>query len=224
MIVDMVEVSHRRLPRALDRNSITRVIFTCDYIRKRKGPAATRLDPRRVRVNPAARKRSPSASPTINQDPNMRIPSYRPTRVAPCGLVFAVALALAGTGIASAAQPRPLEEVEIAATYASIKAPRYPQSAIDAKSEGDVLLRVLVNAEGEVEQVEVETSSGHQALDEAAMTAVRKWKFNAASNGYAAVPSWIGVPVSFSLTESSDTPSLPAEYENALDTIWIRGG
>lgn len=87
-------------------------------------------------------------------------------------------------------------------TYNAIKPPRYPVAAIQERRSGTVMLRVLVGSDGRLQQVEVETSSGSPDLDEAAIAAVRDWRFNPAHDGYKAVPAWIGVPVNFSLDES----------------------
>jgi bla regulator protein blaR1 len=115
--------------------------------------------------------------------------------------------------------PRPLDEPEIGATYNSVKPPRYPKAAILARAEGEVLLRVLVTAGGLAEQVEVERSSGSDELDQAAIDAVRNWKFNAASNGHAPVPAWVNVPITFSLDGPPAEAAKP--LPNTLDRIDI---
>jgi bla regulator protein BlaR1 len=142
------------------------------------------------------------------------------------GLVLVSTLG-AGFGLAAwAAQPIPqaLDDPEHPATYNAIRPPRYPTSAIEAKASGDVVLRVLVDREGLPEQVEVESSTGNADLDLAAVTAVRKWKFNPASNGNTPTPTWVLVPINFSL-DGDPQPDVPAETpSSALDTIQIRGG
>lgn len=139
------------------------------------------------------------------------------------GFVLAGGLSLAFGYTAWAVQPQTPNSALNAPTYNSIKPPKYPQAALDAKVEGDVLLRVLVAADGKVEQIEIDRSTGSAALDQAAVTAVRAWRFNPGNSGDAPVPSWIGVPITFSLTNTGE-PQVPAEYENALEEIYIRGG
>lgn len=139
------------------------------------------------------------------------------------GLVLAGGLSLAFGYTAWAVQPQARDAALNAPTYNRITPPKYPQAALDAKVEGDVLLRVLVAADGTVAQIEVDRSTGSAALDEAAVTAVRTWRFNPGNNGDAPVASWIGVPIAFSLTDTGE-PRVPADYENALDEIYIRGG
>ena len=53
----------------------------------------------------------------------------------------------------------------------------YPIEAIAKKIEGEVLTRILVTSKGDVEEVEVERSSGHNILDTATINHVRKLKF-----------------------------------------------
>ncbi|MFK7742188.1 MAG: energy transducer TonB [Planctomycetota bacterium] len=55
--------------------------------------------------------------------------------------------------------------------------PKYPRIARRRRYEGTVLLRIHCNARGHVTSVVVASSSGHRCLDEAATTAVRRWRF-----------------------------------------------
>lgn len=103
-------------------------------------------------------------------------------------------------------------------TYNRIAPPRYPKLAIAEKRAGYVLLRVLVGSDGLPQQTEVATSSGSSDLDEAALTAVRKWVFNAAHDGHKAVPTWVGVPVQFQLKPDSVNEA----PQGALETIYVR--
>ena len=74
--------------------------------------------------------------------------------------------------------------------------PRYPKAAIRRGYQGVVILRVLVRDDGQVEEVEVETSSGHSVLDRSAIKGVKKWRFStSATRG----SSWITQPVRFEL-------------------------
>jgi TonB family protein len=63
--------------------------------------------------------------------------------------------------------------------------PTYPPAALKEGKEGEVTLRILVNADGELELVIVTRSSGDIRLDYAATSSVeRKWKFTSISQGY----------------------------------------
>lgn len=85
--------------------------------------------------------------------------------------------------------------------YLQNPAPVYPRVAKMRGWEGLVLLDVLVNAAGDPAQVLIREGSGHKVLDDAAVRAVRKWKFRAASLGRHSFDSWIEIPVRFILEE-----------------------
>lgn len=77
--------------------------------------------------------------------------------------------------------------------------PLYPESALAKGLEGTVLLSVFVSKSGDTGKVEVSNSSGVAELDNAAVSAVSEWKFEAASQGGAAVESWYKIPVTFKI-------------------------
>ena len=63
-----------------------------------------------------------------------------------------------------------------------------------------MLLTVSVNETGAPTKVEVKQSSGFSLLDEAAMQAVRRWKFEPGKLNNQAVVSEVEVPVRFQLS------------------------
>lgn len=65
--------------------------------------------------------------------------------------------------------------------------------------QGKVVLRVLVSAVGDPAKVEVRTSSGSEVLDEAALDAVKHWRFVPARKGEQPVEAWVLVPITFTL-------------------------
>jgi protein TonB len=62
-----------------------------------------------------------------------------------------------------------------------------------------VMLRIFVDAGGLPGRIELEASSGYERLDQAALDAVRHWKFVPARRGQEAVSAWVIVPISFFL-------------------------
>ena len=80
--------------------------------------------------------------------------------------------------------------------------PIYPPASRRAGEEGTVRIKALVDERGRPTQVEVAKSSGFAKLDEAALTAVRKWKFVAATDGTRPVTAWTQVAVTFKLTNA----------------------
>ncbi len=85
------------------------------------------------------------------------------------------------------------------AAYLSNPAPAYPSSARRNGEQGTVVLRVLVNAAGDPERVEINHSSGFDRLDRAALDAVRQWKFVPGRRDGEAITAWVNVPLMFSL-------------------------
>ena len=86
------------------------------------------------------------------------------------------------------------------ARYRETPQPRYPDSARRAGKEGRVLLRVLVDEEGRTKAIEVNTSSGHDMLDQAATEALKKWRFVPARADGRPIETWVKVPIEFQLS------------------------
>jgi periplasmic protein TonB len=88
-------------------------------------------------------------------------------------------------------EPIPLKRVE----------PEYPQFALNAGIEGAVTIRAEVFEDGTVGAVEVVRSlqSGPGGLDEAAITAVKQWKFIPAENQGKPVAVWVSFDIDFQL-------------------------
>lgn len=63
-------------------------------------------------------------------------------------------------------------------------APVYPASARNSGATGVVTVRILVGADGSVEDVTVVCSSGNGAMDNSVVTAVNKWRFSPAKDKY----------------------------------------
>lgn len=84
--------------------------------------------------------------------------------------------------------------------YLDNPAPHYPYSSRLLGQEGRVVLRAEVLPDGTCGRLEVEQTSGHRLLDEAALDAVRQWHFVAGRDGDKAVPVWTDIPVSFTLS------------------------
>ena len=75
----------------------------------------------------------------------------------------------------------------------------YPARSRKVGEQGTVMVRVLVDVAGRPAQVTLETSSGHPALDEAAMSAVRGAQFRPYSEGGVAKTVLVRVPINFVL-------------------------
>lgn len=77
--------------------------------------------------------------------------------------------------------------------------PEYPRLARRRGYQGTVVLEVLVDKTGRVQDLKIDESSGHGALDRAAKRAVKGWRFAPGRRGNDPVDMWVKVPVRFEL-------------------------
>lgn len=91
--------------------------------------------------------------------------------------------------------------VDLPPAYTHNPKPAYPRAARRLGQEGEVLLLVEILASGRVGKIDIEKSSGYDILDDAAVKAVRKWRFAPARKGKTTVNAWVRVPVEFSLKD-----------------------
>jgi protein TonB len=89
------------------------------------------------------------------------------------------------------------------ARYRETPKPDYPESARREGREGSVLLRVLIDNQGRSKKVEINGSSGSEALDRAAAEAIKRWRFHPARYGDKPVESWLRIPIEFRLAEAN---------------------
>lgn len=92
-----------------------------------------------------------------------------------------------------------LEPPRYNAAYLSNPPPAYPLAARRRGVEGTVLVRAEISAGGECQRAELKKTSGHEMLDQAALEAVKKWRFVPAKRGSQAVVAWVEVPITFKL-------------------------
>ncbi|MFJ3074251.1 MULTISPECIES: energy transducer TonB [Pseudomonas] len=95
--------------------------------------------------------------------------------------------------------PAPVTPASANAAYLKNPAPEYPQMAQRRGWEGTVLLRVEVLPSGKPGQIQIQKSSGRDALDAAALAAVKRWSFVPAKQGDVAQAGWVSVPIDFKL-------------------------
>jgi len=86
-------------------------------------------------------------------------------------------------------------------SYAKTTKLSYPMESRHKREQGTVILRVLVNATGIPEKIEVEKSSGYPRLDRAAQDAIKHWRFHPESKDGISRSTWGLVPIAFRLDE-----------------------
>jgi len=99
------------------------------------------------------------------------------------------------------APPPPVTAPFGRAGYLNNPAPDYPPVASRLGWEGTVILRVRVLSTGKVSTVEIEKSSGHPPLDDAAASVVKKWSFSPSKRGDTPIDGWATVPIEFKLDQ-----------------------
>lgn len=93
-----------------------------------------------------------------------------------------------------------VEPPRFGAAYLNNPAPTYPPVSRRFGEQGRVLLRVLVSENGLAQSVQLDSSSGFEKLDRAAIEAVKKWSFIPAKRSNQPVSAYVLVPVKFSLS------------------------
>ena len=157
-----------------------------------------KVEPPKAKLEPV--KKKPIAPPLIvapAEAPSPIVaPAPPPDPPKPVESAPAVAAAPATPAVAPAP---PIIPPNYNADYLHNPPPAYPPVARRLGEQGRVLLRVLVTADGEADQVEVRTSSGSPRLDAVALETVRRWKFLPARQGDRPLAAWVLVPISFRL-------------------------
>ena len=160
--------------------------------RAKRLPARGRVPPP-VPANPDRSRPVPAPAPAVStgaNPPESRLPEPRPEAGGqprpPAASMTAMSKAPAVVTDAS-----PLYRVN--------PPPRYPTSARRRGYQGTVLIEVLVGDTGRVIDLRLAQSSGHGVLDNAALEAVRTWRFIPGSRDERPVDMWVRVPVRFEL-------------------------
>ncbi len=158
---------------------------------------------------PVAATARPAAHPPVartqaERRPQAVAPSPVPAPTSAVATPPAAAASETAKPTAAESRPAPAAEAPVApprfdAAYLDNPRPPYPPVARRMGEEGKTVLRVFVSAEGLPERIELSQSAGSPRLDEAALAAVRRWRFVPARQGERAVAAWVFVPLVFKL-------------------------
>ncbi|UCE26722.1 MAG: TonB family protein [Candidatus Coatesbacteria bacterium] len=88
-------------------------------------------------------------------------------------------------------------DYQVAPTMIKEVKPHYPEMAAASGLEADVILLVYINANGDVEHVVVQGSSGFGTMDEEAVKAAKKCKFSPALQNGRPVAVWYSLVMEF---------------------------
>jgi len=134
---------------------------------------------------PAAAVAAPGALPTVS--PPLAVP---------------VAEASPAPHPAPSPEPVTVTPPDLRAAYLSNPHPPYPLAARRRGLEGRVTLRAEVLENGSCGRISVAHSSGHEILDQAALQAVKQWRFVPAQRGGEPMAAWVEVPIAFRLEDA----------------------
>jgi protein TonB len=108
----------------------------------------------------------------------------------------------AASSAAAATPAAPPASADMLPTAIDTPRPSYPLAARRKGWEGVVVLAIEVDLLGCPTAVTIKASSGHTALDDAAVDAARRWHFNPAQRNGKPTVSAVEVPVRFSLKDA----------------------
>lgn len=153
-------------------------------------------------TKPEAPLRSPAAESTRSTEPPA---DTAPSASASNPMISAaphIAVGPTAPPTQSRAAPPARTSASEAAYAGSNRPPPHPRLSIINGEQGQVILRVLVKADGTAGAVEVMTSSGFPRLDESARTTVQTWRFIPATVDGKPVSEWYQVPITFKLKDN----------------------
>ena len=131
-------------------------------------------------------KPRPVVKPVAKPAPRPEVPAAAPAPLA--------APAPPAPAVAKAVTP-----ASASAGYLHNPAPEYPSLAMRRGWEGTVLLRIHVLASGKPGEIQIQKSSGRTQLDDAALSAVKRWSFVPAKQGDVPQDGWVSVPIDFKI-------------------------
>lgn len=127
----------------------------------------------------------PQATPSVPSPP---APAAPPTPPAP-----------APKAEPAPAVPAPVTPPRTDAAHLNNPAPQYPALSRRLGEQGRAMLDVYILPDGSVGEIKLNKSSGFPRLDNAALQAVKNWKYVPAKRGDKPIPFWYVQPVSFVL-------------------------
>jgi protein TonB len=191
------------------RDALPDPVILVDFITPRRADRALEVPvvrkPKRIAAQVPARP-DPAAALAVPAEPaavaSTQAPRPQPLPV-PAVATVAPPQPLPVPAVAAVSPPEPapvpVTPPVLDADYLENPPPIYPVLSRRLGEQGRVVLRVLVDPAGRAQEIQVRGSSGHARLDDAALQAVRRWKFLPARRGAEAVAAWVLIPISFRL-------------------------
>jgi protein TonB len=198
-IPQTIEVSLVSTPRALPQKPKPPVMpaqKVQEPIKKAIKKPAKSIPPKIIHKAPVSKPVVPLKQRAIPAAATPVEPTSKPVIEASSTLAKSATIAAAHK---NAAANESYEPAKFNAAYLHNPAPVYPLRSRRLGEQGRVLIHVQVTAEGTVHSVTLQKGSGSARLDEAALEAVKKWKFIPAKRGQQSVSASVVVPITFSI-------------------------
>jgi protein TonB len=138
----------------------------------------------------------PVAAPSAEPAPNAPVAAPAPQPAPPP--IEAPVVAAPAPAPAPPAPPR-VELPSSDADYLQNPQPAYPPMSKRLGEQGQVMLRVLIGADGLPKEAQVSRSSGYARLDTTARETVLKWRFVPGKRNGVPETMWFNVPINFVL-------------------------
>lgn len=144
----------------------------------------------------------PTPAPIQKESPKEKTPTLAKDKDAPAIPVPAQTTQSSAQPVASSSggvAAAPTTDADYKAAYLQNPKPPYPPLAFKSKLEGKVIILAEVLPDGRAGRVSISQSSGHELLDQSALTTVRQWKFTPARKDGVIVTQAVRIPITFSL-------------------------
>jgi periplasmic protein TonB len=178
-------------------------------------PPQPKVEPPAPRPEPPAPAPPPKPAPVRKVQPPppprpVAVPTPAPAPQAPVGVTEPqppappISAPVAEAPPAPPSPPAPpapprIELPSSSADYLQNPPPAYPAMSRRLGEQGQVMVRVLIGADGIAQQAQVSRSSGFERLDQAAVNAVLKWRYVPGKRAGVPEAMWFNVPINFVL-------------------------
>lgn len=153
---------------------------------------------------------TPPVSQVVMPQPKIVVSAATPVTAAPERLpdppkaapAAAPAPAAAAAPAAASGPPGPVRVANLTAIMTYGPPPPYPAASKHKKETGTVVVRVVISEQGTVMEASIRQSSGFSALDQAALNAVRRYRFSPTIRDGRAVTAAGSIAMPFTLKTS----------------------
>jgi protein TonB len=156
---------------------------------------------------PTPRREPPPVS-VVTPQPIARMPELPaidiPTDTPPASRAITVPIQTASSPTtATPAEDRSTPKLVATVEYVREPSPRYPPQSRRLREQGLVVLRVVIDERGAASSIEIETSSGHARLDDAAREAVLRAAFRPYVEDGEPRRALVLIPIEFALNHGA---------------------